>query len=183
MFGARVTASGKTVKVYRWVPAIDLFESSLPRLDECFAEVKALGVEMFSEGRSVCLVAADDDIARAALDRLGTRGLFPESWSGLIGVLSPTMLQEPERLEGIFQYQDTGFANLWLTRPVQGSQRLRCTQQVAASDRPLRAGILIPAIAGRAKRSSLRQLAVSPNSRAEPELDREPESQNDFLPS
>ena len=51
---------------------------------------------------------------------------------------------------------------------IQGSQRLRCSQQVAASDRPLTAGILIPAIPGRAKRSTLRQLAVSPNSRAEP---------------
>jgi hypothetical protein len=39
---------------------------------------------------------------------------------------------------------------------------------VAASDRPLRAGILMPAIPGRSKSSSLRQLAVSPNSRSEP---------------
>jgi hypothetical protein len=53
---------------------------------------------------------------------------------------------------------------------IQGSQRLRCSQQVAASDRPLRAGILMSAITGRAKRSSLRQLAVSPNSRAEPKI-------------
>jgi hypothetical protein len=53
---------------------------------------------------------------------------------------------------------------------IQGSQRLRCSQQVAASDRPLTDGILIPAIPGRAKRSTLRQLAVSPNSRAEPEM-------------
>jgi hypothetical protein len=52
---------------------------------------------------------------------------------------------------------------------IQGSQRLRCSQQVDASDRPLGAGILMPAIPGRAKRSSLRQLAVSPNSRAEPQ--------------
>ena len=51
---------------------------------------------------------------------------------------------------------------------IQGSQRLRCSQQIVASDRPFRAGILKPAIPERAKRSSLRQLAVSPNSRAEP---------------
>ena len=51
---------------------------------------------------------------------------------------------------------------------IQGSQRLRCSQPVAASDRPLRAGILMPAIPGRSKSSSLRQLAVSPNSRSEP---------------
>ena len=51
---------------------------------------------------------------------------------------------------------------------IQGSQRLRCSQQVTASDRPPTAGILRPPIPGRAKRSSLRQLAVCPNSRAEP---------------
>ena len=51
---------------------------------------------------------------------------------------------------------------------IQGFQRLRCSQQIVASDRPFRTGILKPAIPGRAKRSSLRQLAVSPNSRAEP---------------
>ena len=44
---------------------------------------------------------------------------------------------------------------------IQASQRLRCSQQVAASDRPFRVGILKPPIPGRAKRSSLRQLAVS----------------------
>jgi hypothetical protein len=44
---------------------------------------------------------------------------------------------------------------------IQASQGLRCSQQVAASDRPFRVGILKPPIPGRAKRSSLRQLAVS----------------------
>lgn len=55
-------------------------------------------------------------------------------------------------------------------REVQYSRLLglRCFQQVTASDRPCRAGILSPAIPGRAKGSSLRQLAVSTNSRAEP---------------
>jgi hypothetical protein len=62
---------------------------------------------------------------------------------------------------------------------IHGSQRLRCSQQVAASDRPFRAGIPKPAIPGRAKRSSLRQLAVSPDSRAEPIY--LPVSQNDAL--
>ena len=52
---------------------------------------------------------------------------------------------------------------------IQGSQKLRRSQQVAASDRPFRAGILKPAIPGRAEGSSLRQLAVSPNPRSEPE--------------
>jgi hypothetical protein len=50
----------------------------------------------------------------------------------------------------------------------QGSQRLRCPQHITASDRPFRTGILTPAIPERTMRSSLRQLAVSPNSRAEP---------------
>ena len=44
---------------------------------------------------------------------------------------------------------------------IQASERLRCSQQVAASDRRFRIGILKPPIPGRAKRSSLRQLAVS----------------------
>ena len=55
---------------------------------------------------------------------------------------------------------------------IQGSQRLRCSQQVADSDRPLRAGILMLAMPGREKRSSLRQLTVFPNSRAEPNIQR-----------
>ena len=51
---------------------------------------------------------------------------------------------------------------------IQGSQRMRCSQQVAASDRPLRAGIPRPAIPGRqnaqvpANWPFLRILAQSP---------------------
>jgi hypothetical protein len=52
---------------------------------------------------------------------------------------------------------------------IQGSPRLRCSQ-TATSDPPIRAWIRTPAIPARPRRSSLRQLAVSPNSRAEPEL-------------
>src|ERR1035441_3345811 len=60
---------------------------------------------------------------------------------------------------------------LYNTRiPVFKALRDCASQQEAASDRPLRAGILMLAIPGRAKRSSLRQLAVSPNSRAEPSI-------------
>src|SRR5712692_4211153 len=44
---------------------------------------------------------------------------------------------------------------------IQVSQKLPCSQQVAASDRPFRIGILETTIQGRAKRSSLRQLAIS----------------------
>ena len=88
VFEARDPGSGKTVKSIDGSPP-QTCSSRVCKLDECIAEVKALGVEMFSDGRSLCLVAADDDIARTAIERLGTRGLFPESWSGLIGTPSP----------------------------------------------------------------------------------------------
>ncbi len=84
VFEARDPVMDQIVKIYRWTPTSSSLDASLAALDGCLPDVQGLGVDVFSEGASICLVATTDDSARLALDRLRSNNLFSGYWLDII---------------------------------------------------------------------------------------------------